>query len=218
LPDTAVANPLHSALEHQFDALDQQHHADTLGMWVFLGTEILFFGGLITAYVMYRHLYPEAFGEASRHLNVVAGTLNTLVLIGSSLTMAMSVHAAQSGHRRALGGFLLATIFLGCVFLGVKAYEYHHHWELGMVPGPGFQWHGPYPGPSRLFMGFYFVMTGLHALHMLIGVSALAVLTALTWTHRVRSFTVEMTGLYWHFVDIVWIFLFPLLYLVHRHT
>jgi cytochrome c oxidase subunit 3 len=210
-------NPLQSRLEHQFETLRQQHHADTLGMWIFLATEVLFFGGLITGYVMYRSSYPTAFAHASRTLEIGAGTIMTLVLLGSSLTMALAVHFSQLGNRRLLALFLILTIVLGLGFLAIKGSEYYHKWEDHHIPGPGWHWDGPESKLAELFVYFYFALTGLHALHMLIGISIMAVLLVLTWTGRVRNYTVEISGLYWHFVDIVWIFLFPLLYLVDRH-
>jgi len=213
----ASSPPLGSRLKHQYETLAQQHHADTLGMWVFLGTEVLFFGGLITAYVLYRATYSYAFARASLTLDIVSGTVMTLVLLGSSLTMAMAVHSAQLGHRKALVLFLILTIVLGVAFLGIKGNEYFHKWEDHHIPGPGFVWHGPEAREAQLFIYFYFALTGLHALHMIIGVGIMSVLVALTLKGRVKNYTVEISGLYWHFVDIVWIFLFPLLYLVDRH-
>jgi cytochrome c oxidase subunit 3 len=219
LPET-VSRPdtvYHTELEHQFEALDQQHDADTLGMWVFLATEILFFGGVITAYAIYRTAYHSAFAAGSTHLDIVAGAVNTLVLIGSSLTMAMSVHSAHHGNRKMVMYFLIVTILLGSAFLGIKGLEYHHKWEEHLVPGAGFTWPGPEARSVELFMYFYFTLTGLHALHMIIGIAVLLVLLWMARRRKVRNYTVEVTGLYWHFVDIVWIFLFPLLYLVYRH-
>jgi cytochrome c oxidase subunit 3 len=210
-------NPLRSRLEHQFETLKQQHHADTLGMWVFLATEILFFGGLITGYVMYRSSYPEAFAQASRSLSVVSGTVMTLVLLGSSYTMAMAVHAVQTGNRRLLAIFLILTIVLGLGFLGIKGHEYYDHWMEHHFPGPGWSWEGPESRLAELFTYFYFALTGLHALHMVIGLSIMTVLLIMTGRGNIKNYTVEISGLYWHFVDIVWIFLFPLLYLVDRH-
>ncbi|MGE5648096.1 MAG: cytochrome c oxidase subunit 3 [Acidobacteriota bacterium] len=208
---------LQSPLEHQFETLPQQHHADTLGMWVFLATEVLFFGAIITAYTMYRVSYPEAFGEASRTLDIVSGTVMTLVLLGSSFTMALAVHAAQAGHRRSVVVFLLTTIALGAVFLALKFAEYYHKWLEHHVPGPGWHWEGQHSRLAELFIYFYFTLTGLHALHMIIGIAILSVLVWRAGRRTLRSNTVEMCGLYWHFVDIVWIFLYPLLYLVDRH-
>ncbi|HVN83335.1 MAG TPA: cytochrome c oxidase subunit 3 family protein [Candidatus Binatia bacterium] len=218
MADTTVAY-----VAHHFDDAEQQKDAASLGMWVFLVTEIMFFGGLFTAYVIYRSAYPEAFAHASHHLNILLGTTNTGVLIGSSLTMALAVHAAQLGHQRALQLFLVLTIVLGSVFLGIKGYEYTHKFHEGLVPGPAFTYEGEHAaeGPhAELFFSLYFAMTGLHALHMVIGIGLMCVLLVLArrGTYGAAYFTpIEMSGLYWHFVDIVWIFLFPLLYLFGRH-
>ncbi len=206
---------------HHFDDAEQQYQASTLGMWVFLVNEVMFFGGLFTVYVVYRVLFPNAFAHASNHLDVTLGTINTAVLIGSSLTMAMAVHASQTGHSRRIIGWVLATVALGSVFLGIKGYEYWHKFHEGMVPGPHFSYAGPDPGHAEVFFSLYFALTGLHALHMVIGVGIMA---WIIWAARAGRFTpayhtpVEIAGLYWHFVDIVWIFLFPLLYLIGRHT
>ncbi len=205
---------------HQFDDAVQQRAASTLGMWVFLVTEMMMFGGLFAAYVLYRSMYAEGFAEASNHLDAMVGAMNTLVLLGSSLTMALAVRSAQLGARAGTVAGLLATIVLGCVFLGVKAYEYGHKFEEHLVPGPFFIFAGSQAKPAELFFSLYFAMTGLHALHMVIGV---AVLGTLTWMAARNRFSadyhtpVEIGGLYWHFVDIVWIYLFPLLYLLGRH-
>ena len=199
---------------------DPQHAAGSLGMWVFLVTEIMFFGGLFAAYAIYRSLYLSGFEAGSRLLDIKLGAINTAVLIASSLTMALAVHAAQTGVRKLLAIFLIATMLLGSVFLGIKAVEYHHKFVEHLVPGPAFHFeHGPARGP-QLFFSFYFAMTGMHALHMVVGVGILTFL--LIQAHRGRYtslyyFPVELSGLYWHFVDIVWIFLFPLLYLVSHH-
>jgi cytochrome c oxidase subunit III len=205
---------------HQFDDADQQHDASALGMWVFLVTEIMFFGGLFTAYVVYRTAFPAAFHGASKELDIALGALNTVVLITSSLTMALAVHAAQVSRRGMLVVCLLLTIALGTTFLGVKAYEYWHKWHEHLVPGPSFAYHGPDATNAQLFFSLYFAMTGLHALHMIIGIGLLGVLTvrgAQGMFNRFYYTPVELSGLYWHFVDLVWIFLFPLLYLLGRH-
>jgi cytochrome c oxidase subunit 3 len=217
----ALTAHAHPALAHQFDDLEQQSGAAALGMWVFLVTEILFFGGLFLTYLVYRSWYPGAFAAASHEMVIWAGTLNTAVLITSSLTMALAVRAAQMGDRRSLIWLLLATMALGCVFLGVKAFEYRTEFVEHHVPGPGFQFEGPYLREAQLFFSLYFVMTGLHALHMIIGLGIMAVM--LWWSIRgtiTREYAspIEISGLYWHFVDIVWIFLFPLLYLIGRHV
>jgi cytochrome c oxidase subunit 3 len=209
------------AVAHQFDDAVQQVEASTLGMWIFLVTEIMFFGGLFVGYAVYRTAYPEAFAEGSHHLNVVLGSLNTVVLIGSSLTMVLAVHAAQADKRQRITGFLLLTVLLGAVFLGIKALEYAHKFEEHLVPGSGFLAEGPHAAQVQLFMSFYFGMTGMHALHMVVGIGLLTLLALQAWRGRFTSAyhtPVEMLGLYWHFVDIVWIFLFPLLYLLGRHA
>ena len=211
----------HPYLRHHFDSMEQQAEASTLGMWVFLVTEIMFFGGLFMAYLVYRHASPEGFQEASFELNRVWGTTNTAVLICSSLTMALAVRAAQTSQSsRTQLGWLLATIAFGVAFLGIKAIEYtdkfvHHH-----VPGASFHWDGQYPKPAEQFYSLYFAMTGLHALHMIVGVGIMSVIALMAWRKTFDSdyYTpVEVAGLYWHFVDIVWIFLFPLLYLIGGH-
>jgi len=208
-----------SALAHQFDDLEQQSEAVTIGMWAFLITEVLFFGGLFTGYAVYRAMYPQSFAEASRHLDVVLGAVNTAVLICSSLTMALAVRAAQFSQRAALIGFLLATMLLGSVFLGVKVVEYSDKFAHHLVPGRAFTFEGSHAPQAQLFFSFYFAMTGMHAVHMIIGLGILAVLVVLAWRGRFSSeyyAPIDVTGLYWHFVDIVWIFLFPFLYLISR--
>jgi cytochrome c oxidase subunit III len=209
----------HPALQHQFETLEQQHEAATLGMWVFLVTEVMFFGGLLMAYLLYRVWYPEAWSEGSLELDIRLGGFNTVVLIASSLTMALAVRAAQTGGPKATVRWLLITIALGMTFLVVKFFEYEHKWELNHIPGPNFVFEGPHARQVEIFLSLYFGLTGLHAIHMVIGVSLLSVITWMAWRRRFTPewYTpVEMSGLYWHFVDIVWIFLFPLLYLVDR--
>lgn len=233
-PMTADATGHHHALQHHFDNLEQQRDATTLGMWTFLVTEIMFFGGLFFAYTLYRARYPEAFAAGSSVLNIYLGGINTAVLIGSSLTMAMAVYFAQIGSRKMLIAFLLATMVLGSVFLGIKAYEYADKFRHNTYPGATpfgidekhveeFQeHHGAFP-PLRnvqMFYVIYYGMTGIHALHMVIGIVALGFLTFYAWRGAYSAeynSPIELTGLYWHFVDIVWIFLFPLLYLIGRH-
>ena len=208
------------ALAEQFDDLAQQHEAASLGMWVFLVTEILFFGGLFAGYTVYRATYAEAFREASHHLDLLLGSINTAVLITSSLTMAFAVHNAQEGRRRALIVFLLLTMIIGAVFLGIKITEYAHKYEQGLVPGIRFAYSGPHAGQVQLFLIFYFVITSLHALHLTIGIGLLGVLAFMAWRGHFSAdyyVPVETSGLYWHFIDIVWIFLFPLLYLIGTH-
>src|SRR6202163_855014 len=156
-PEAVRQHPV--ALPHQFDDLEQQQEVATLGMWVFLATEVLFFGGLFVTYLLYRHWYPAAFTAGSRELLVWAGTTNTAVLITSSLTMALAVHAAQTGQRRALLTFLLITMALGCVFLGIKAFEYYTEYLEHHIPGPNFQFDGSESRHAQLFFSLYFAMT-----------------------------------------------------------
>ena len=229
----------HPALQHHFDTMAQQKEAAVIGMWLFLLTEILFFGGLFLAYMIYRVWYFDAFAEASRSLDLFWGGLNTAVLIGSSLTMALAVRAAQTNNRKWTVNWLILTMLLGCVFLGVKVIEYADKFEHHHVPGANYVWaepgHEAAPGSehpnlsltpaqlqntTQIYFSLYFTMTGLHALHMIIGVGLMMVITRMAWKGKFDAeyYTpVEMSGLYWHFVDIVWIFLFPLLYLVERH-
>jgi cytochrome c oxidase subunit III len=216
-----------AALAHQFDDIGQQHEAGTLGMWAFLATEIMFFGGLFTGYTIYRGMYLPAFEAGSRLLDIRLGTFNTAVLIASSLTMALAVHAAQTNQRKALPVFLVLTMILGAVFLGVKAFEYAHKFEHSLVPGIRFapeamdlaviqKWRAAVPH-VQLFFCFYFFMTGMHALHMIIGLGLMAfyLVQSLRGKYGAHYYSpIEVGGLYWHFVDIVWIFLFPLLYLI----
>lgn len=208
-------------LAHHFDDLHQQKDAASLGMWVFLAQEVMFFGAALVAYAVYRAAYPTAFAAASQEENWMIGGINTIVLLTSSLTVALAVHAGQAKHPRDISKWLLVTIGLAVIFLGVKAYEYNHIVHQGRAPwDPDF--HFDPPGQlraARIFFSFYFVLTGLHAAHMVIGIGLM-----LWLIHKVRRgdyhtghvTTVEMTGLYWHFVDIVWIFLYPLFYLVDR--
>lgn len=208
----------HTAVAHHFQDYDQQRTAVSLGMWTFLSTEVLFFGGLFAAYMVYRAAYPQTFVEGSHHLDIVLGTINTGVLLTSSLTMALAVHAAQlRAHRRTVF-FLIATVVLALIFLGIKGLEYFHKYEEGLIPGAHFVWPGEDRGPAQLYFLLYFIMTGLHAFHMIIGIGVIAVMAWLARRgyYEADYMPVELLGLYWHFVDIVWIFLFPLLYLIHR--
>jgi cytochrome c oxidase subunit III len=205
-------------LAHHFDSLEQQTEATTLGMWVFLATEVLFFGGLLMVYTVYRTWYATEFAAASHTLDIRLGTINTAVLITSSLTMALAVHAAQLGQRKLIMLFLLATMALGAVFLGVKGIEYYSKFVEGHIPGPGFRFEEPqYATHAQIFFSLYFLMTGLHALHMIIGFGIMLFMLGWTWRGSITAeyySPIEIAGLYWHFVDIVWIFLFPLLYLI----
>jgi cytochrome c oxidase subunit 3 len=221
----------HSILAHHFTNLEQQRETEAFGMWMFLATEILIFGAIFTCYTVYRLRYAQDFEAASARLNILIGSINTIVLLSSSLTMALSVHAARVGRQQMLLTCLLLTILLGGTFLGFKVLEYYEDYKENLVPGtsafkPG-EWtkiegpEGPvHPGRVALMLVFYYIMTGLHAVHMIVGMGLLIWLVMearkglLT---PVRYMPVEVVGLYWHFVDIVWIFLLPLLYLTGTH-
>jgi len=207
------------ALAHQFSDLRQQREAAELGMWLFLATECMFFGGLFLAYFVYRHWYLNEFALGSRSMDVTLGSVNTAVLLTSSLTMALAVHSAHLSRRVALMRLLTVTMLLGVIFLAIKAYEYHHKYEAHLIPFAGmtFRYTGAERAGTATFFNLYFLMTGLHALHMVIGVGMLAVLLLLAARGGLladRSIVVHNAGLYWHFVDLVWVFLFPFFYLV----
>jgi len=213
----------HPEQRFYFESLEEQKGAATLGMWAFIAQEVMFFGGLFAAYAVYRFQYFEVFAAASHHLDLRLAAINTAVLIGSSLTMAMAVHAAALGHRRAIASWLVATVLLGSVFLGIKFVEYKEKYDHHLIPGASFSAEELHleeaqARPAQIYYSLYFGMTGLHALHMIIGIPILLTLAVQGSRGRFGPeyhTPVEMTGLYWHFVDIVWIFLFPLLYLIH---
>jgi cytochrome c oxidase subunit 3 len=212
-----------TAAPHEFDIRRYEHETVVLGMWAFLITELMLFGGLFTVYWTYRYLWSEGFRAASGHLNAALGAINTGVLILSSLMMALAVNRAQAGGRRAGVLFLALTLLFGVIFLIVKGSEYAQDAIVGLVPGPRFAWPGgpPLARPAELFFTLYFVMTGLHAVHMLVGLGLVSFVSAGVWRGRYtgeRFTAVELTGLYWHFVDVVWVFLYPLLYLIGRHA
>ncbi len=221
-------------LRHHFEDVGQQREAASFGMWVFLLTEVMFFGGLFCAYLIFRNWYHPAFVAGSNTLDITLGTTNTAVLICSSFTMAMAVYSAEIRRRGQLILFLVLTILLGSVFLGIKAVEYHQKYVEHHIPGPSFSIQDfvhptnpkaiplapDTPEKTQLYFFLYFAMTGMHALHMIIGIALLFIMVAraskgaYTEGHVIP---VENFGLYWHFVDIVWIFLFPLLYLISRY-
>jgi len=210
-------------LRHHFATAEQQMDAATLGMWTFLITEVLFFGGMFASYAVYRNIYLDAFASTSQYMNVVLGGTNTAVLICSSLTMALAVRAAQLSNRKHLTLFLILTMIFGTVFLVIKGFEYHSKWVEGLVPGihwSGYLEHPEFAHHAQILFSLYFYMTGMHALHMVVGLGLLSYLLIQARRNIFKATyfaPVEMIGLYWHFVDIVWIFLFPLLYLIgHR--
>lgn len=209
-------------LAHHFDDRSQQREAATLGMWAFLATEVLFFGGLFAGYAAYRFSYPDAWVEGSQHLSIPLGTINTTVLLTSSLTVVLAIEAVKRGDRRELVRQLLFTIGLAVVFVGIKGYEYASKFAEGHVPGSAFHLAHPH-NPDvpvdqvELFFVLYFIMTGLHAFHMVVGIVLFGVYTWLASKGRYDEHyhtPIENIGLYWHFVDVVWVFLFPLLYLI----
>ena len=229
-----LATPQH---RHHFETEEQQREAGTFGMWLFLLTEIMFFGGLFFAYLLYRNWYYPAFAVASNQLSVPMGAANTVVLIGSGFCMALGVWAAEVRKKNFLVLMLVLTTLLGCVFLGVKYFEYKEKWEKHHIPGAHFdvsefvnpRAHGitneqplapDMAQRTQVFFSLYFAMTGMHAVHMIIGIGILLWLTLRAhWGEFSTGYVapIENFGLYWHFVDIVWLFLFPLLYLINRH-
>jgi cytochrome c oxidase subunit III len=204
-------------LAHHFPDARTQQHAARLGMWLFLATEVLLFTALFTAYTLYRFLFSEAFAHASRLMDTSIGAANTLVLITSSLTVALGIHWVRAGRSRLAAGMIAVTLLFGATFMVIKAFEYHHHFSEGQLPGR-YYGYAEVQGPGvAMFFTLYFIMTGLHGLHVLIGMSVLAFLMVRTWkgAYSEAYYTpVELGGLYWHLVDLIWIFLFPLLYLI----
>ncbi len=208
-----------AVVAHYFHDLDQQREVNTLGMWAFLATEVMFFGGLFMAYTAYHFAYPEAFAAGSFELDIILASINTVVLLCSSLTMTLAVHSAQTDHRTRLIVFLLATIGLGLIFLAIKSVEYYVKFEHHLIPGADFLWYGQHVNQVQLFFSLYFATTGLHAIHMIIGIGVLSYFVVKAYLGHFTSLTydpVEMVGLYWHFVDIAWVFIFPLYYLIDR--
>lgn len=208
-------------IAEQFEEPAQQREAATFGMWVFLATEVLFFGGLFLGYTVYRFNHPREFAEASNHTLIVIGSINTAVLLVSSFMMVLGVRATERRERLEASFFLAVTAFLGIAFLVLKGFEYYHEIKEGLLPGPHFHVEGADPAVAQMFFYLYFLMTGVHALHVtigivLIGFTAVRVLISLHLERLTTS--VDLIGLYWHFVDIVWVFLFPLIYLAGRHT
>lgn len=205
--------------EPQFDDAEQQRSASNFGMWVFLATEVLFFGALFASYTITRVRYASAFAEGSRLTDIVLGGTNTALLITSSLTMALAVHAARRGARRVLLGWLFLTVALGTVFLILKGFEYHGDYVKHLVPTLDFRYPGGQAPQVEMFFFLYFFITGVHALHLLIAIVCVAVLAAMAWRgvfSEVYYTPVDVVGLYWHLVDVVWLFVFPLLYMVSR--
>jgi len=212
-----VPGAAHPALAHHFESLEKQTQAQRLGMWLFLATEILLFTALFAAYGVYRYLYAGAFAEASRGLATWMGGVNTFVLVTSSLTVALGLDAATRGQGRRSGGLFFLSIGLGLVFMALKAVEYRHHFAAGELPGR-FYTAGHIAGSGgSLFFTLYFLITGLHAFHVMVGMTVLGIVGAKSWRggYSAEYHTpVELAGLYWHLVDLIWIFVFPLVYLI----
>ena len=223
-------------LAHHFDNLEQQHATHRLGIWAFLVTELMFFGGIFVAYTAYRLWYPKEFEAGSSKLNVLIAGINSLLLLTSSLTITLAIHAAHEGRQAALKKFLLITIGLAIAFLGLKTREYYLDYQEHLIPGrlfdtpveggkspaAEFEEEGANPKQVQLFFMFYYCMTGLHVLHMIVGVGLIAWLYILArrgfFQPRERYVSVEVTSLYWHFVDMMWFFLVALLYVAGPHT
>jgi cytochrome c oxidase subunit 3 len=219
-------------LAHHFDTMEQQDHAIRLGMWLFLGTEVLLFAGLFLGYSVYRHFYHDTFKQASQLLNLTMGAVNTVVLISSSFTVAMAYRATRMGRNRTAIGLIVFTVLCALTFLVIKTFEYQHKFHEGMFPGRWFHPHPDLADPAEhiaavnrfaampganLFFNIYFLATGLHAFHVIVGMSILIwVLKRMVRGEFTPTYfiAVELGGLYWHLVDLIWIFLFPLLYLI----
>jgi len=210
-----IARPEH--LAHHFNDTEQQRESAKLGMWIFLLTEILLFGGLFLAYSVYRAWNPDMFYNAHKHLDISLGTLNTVVLISSSVTMALAIRFMQIDKKKHTAAFLLATLILASIFLVVKYFEYAHKFHLGQLPGKYYTYTGIEGTNPHIFFSIYFAMTGLHGIHVIAGMSVITWLLIRTMKGAFSSsyYTpIELAGLYWHLVDMIWIFLFPLLYLI----
>ncbi len=219
LHDAHAAHGHDSALHHQFEDIEQQNESYVVGMWAFLVTEVMFFGALFLAYTLYRWAYQTDFFYAAAELDRTLGAVNTTILLISSFTMVLAVHFAQLKNKKAVLINLALTVGAAVAFLGVKSVEYKAKFAHHLYPGPNFEWHGEgNPNVIQLFYSLYFVMTGLHAIHIIIGIIAIGCLAYLHFREApsVKDDFVptEMVGLYWHFVDLVWIFLFPLYYLI----
>lgn len=206
-------------IEEQFEDAQQQNEAAQLGMWTFLATEVLFFGGLFFSYAMYRHFYTADFITGVKHTLILNGTINSVLLLTSGLTMALAVQAASENRKTVIVPLLLVTIVLGLGFLTCKGVEYAEDLSDRVLPGANFD--PTLPAHTEIFFWFYWTMTGLHAVHMIVGIVVLSIITLMAWRGKFSAqyYTpLEIAGLYWAFVDIVWIFLYPLLYLLGRHS
>ena len=215
-----MSDPVVLELREQFATVEQQRRTAGIGIWLFLMTEVMMFGGLFVAYTVYRFSHPQAFAEGSSHMDIVLGSINSAILLTSSLTMGLAEFSAKLGRQRLLSALLAITILIGLAFLGIKFTEYYEHFQQHEAPGVWFNHAGPHAPEVQMFFVFYFLMTGLHALHMSIGI---LLLLGLMGRNLIGSFSVvyhtpvSVVGLYWHFVDIVWIFLYAIFYLPGLH-
>jgi cytochrome c oxidase subunit 3 len=226
--DDAHGHPEDPHHQHHFTTMEQQFDTSKIGMWLFLATEVLLFGGLFVGFGMMQARFPEQFKEAHEHLQRPLGALNTVVLLFSSWSMVMGVLAARTNQRKKLVIFMIITIVCACIFLGVKYFEYSHKFEEGLLPGHFYTHHGDKiplvrdangntPNGYATFFSFYFMMTGLHGIHILVGIGLLAWIAIRGNRGEFNSsyYTpVDLVGLYWHLVDLIWIYLFPLYYLI----
>jgi cytochrome c oxidase subunit 3 len=207
----------HPALAHHFESLEKQTHAARLGMWLFLATEVLLFTALFAAYAVYRFLFGATFAEASRHIETWIGVVNTLVLVTSSFTVALGLHRATKGDGRGTALFFGLSVLLALTFLGFKAVEYSHHFQEGQLPGRFYTYEEVRGPGAALFFSLYFLITGLHGIHVVVGMTVLTVVGIRAFRGAFSAeyhVAVELAGLYWHLVDLIWIFVFPLIYLI----
>ena len=215
-----MSDPVALELREQFATPEQQQETASIGMWIFLATEVMMFGGLFTAYTVYRTSHPQAFAEGSAGMDIVLGSINSAILLTSSLTMAFAEYFGKLGRTRLMGFLLLATVLIGLAFLGIKCTEYVEHYNEHKAPGVWFNDSSFHAGQVQMFFVFYFIMTALHAIHMTIGIG---ILLGLMFRNFIGSFSavystpIRIAGLYWHFVDIIWIFLYAIFYLPGLH-
>jgi cytochrome c oxidase subunit 3 len=206
-----------SPLAHHFENLEKQTHAARLGMWLFLATEVLLFTALFAAYGVYRFLFQEGFAESSRSIETWIGFVNTLVLVSSSFTVALGLDAARRGNGKRTALLFGISVLCALVFLGLKAVEYTHHFQEGQLPGRFYSFEGVKAAGAPMFFSLYFLITGLHGIHVVIGMTVLIVVGVRAGLGKFSAeyhVPVELAGLYWHLVDLIWIFVFPLIYLI----
>jgi cytochrome c oxidase subunit 3 len=220
MPEPTLTGSALLELREHFANPAQQRETASIGMWIFLITEVMMFGGLFTAYTVYRLSNPQAFDEGSKEMTIVLGSVNTALLVLSSLTMALAVYASSIGRTKALGWLLVLTMIIGVVFILIKFTEYYLHWQDHKVPGFWFEYHGLHLRQVEMFFVFYFILTGLHVIHMSIGIGILLVILFrnLLGSFSARYHTaVDLAGVYWSFVDIIWIFLYAIFYIPGLH-